>query len=76
MLLKKIKPLGSLDFKNGRFINIEACALAYIFAAILVVFVYDPIRVDDSSPADAFRFDEWIKQMKQVIKRSNGFYFD
>jgi hypothetical protein len=68
LLLQKVEPIDKFDLKISQYENIEAIALVYIYAAILILFIYDSNNDQKSQEEeDAFSLNEWIKEMQTCL---------
>lgn len=64
MLMNKLPPIDHFDFQFDRLKNLEAMALSYIFATLLIVFIYDTPTSEYLKDPNTFRLNEWIKHMQ------------
>ena len=71
LLLDKLEPVKEFDLQKAEYHNIEAVALAYIFATIAILFLYDSEPSVDSKSFDVrkdFQMREWLNIMQNHLK--------
>lgn len=73
-LLRKIEPIGKINFNKPKRINLEEEALSFLFVVFLFLFEFDPLDVnskqenDDTDEAKKlFNLDEWYTKMKPIL---------
>ena len=78
-LLRKIEPIGKINFNKSQKMNIEEEALSYLFVVFLFLFEFDPLESNSSSSgrkhkdddtdreSEQFNLDEWYAKMKPLL---------
>ena len=79
VLTERVEPIKEFDFEHAKYKNLEQQALSYIYAVVLILFIYNKdlnlglldeiIAQEDFKEREYFLFDEWLNVMEDRLFR-------